>query len=358
MSDNMDVDLTEEVAMIKNKGKAPATEAASILDSSPWVEKYRPKSLSDVTAHKDIIDTISRLTAENRLPHLLLYGPPGTGKTSTILAVARQLYGSSGYQNMTLELNASDDRGLDFVRKQIQDFASTKRIFSSGFKLVILDESDAMTKDAQFALRRVIEKYTRNTRFCMICNYVSKIIPALQSRCTRFRFAPLAASDVKMRLTQVLQLEGVPATDGGVDAVVKLGCGDMRKTLNILQSTCMASAGGRSLDEEAVYLTTGAPRPGDIQQVLQSLLNLPFHEAYQQIMSMQEKKGLALIDITRELTPWVFRMNIPTAVRIEVVDALSDLEHRLNFGTSEKLQLGSLVAAFTHARVEIVKAAA
>ena len=155
------------------------------------------RSLSIVT--QDIIETIQRLTAEDRLPHLMLYGPPGTGKTSTILAVARQLYGSS-YQNMTLELNASDDRKIDVVRNQIQDFASTKRIFSKGFKLIILDEADAMSKDAQFALRRVIEKYTRNTRFCLICNQVSRIIPALQSRCTRFRFAPLPSALVRERL--------------------------------------------------------------------------------------------------------------------------------------------------------------
>eukprot|EP00878_Enallax_costatus_P026559 GHUV01028505.1.p1 GENE.GHUV01028505.1~~GHUV01028505.1.p1 ORF type:complete len:210 (+),score=54.50 GHUV01028505.1:200-829(+) len=173
---------------------------------APWVEKYRPKTLDDVAAHKEIIDTIKKLTNENRLPHLLLYGPPGTGKTSTILAVARQIYGGA-MQNMTLELNASDDRGIDVVREQIQDFASTRSVFSNKFKLVILDECDAMTRDAQFALRRVIEKYTRNTRFCLICNYVSKIIPALQSRCTRFRFPPLDEAHVRERLQHVVQQE-------------------------------------------------------------------------------------------------------------------------------------------------------
>ncbi|KAH9691264.1 retrovirus-related pol polyprotein from transposon RE1 [Citrus sinensis] len=180
------------------------------IKASPWVEKYRPQSLADVAAHRDIVDTIDRLTSENRLPHLLLYGPPGTGKTSTILAVARKLYGAQ-YHNMILELNASDDRGIDVVRQQIQDFASTQS-FSFGVKasvkLVLLDEADAMTKDAQFALRRVIEKYTKNTRFALICNQVNKIIPALQSRCTRFRFAPLEPVHVTERLKHVIEAEG------------------------------------------------------------------------------------------------------------------------------------------------------
>ncbi|CAI7757189.1 unnamed protein product, partial [Closterium sp. NIES-53] len=182
--------------------------------------------------------TVSRLTASNRLPHLLLYGPPGTGKTSTVLAVARQLYGAGGVRNMCLELNASDERGIDVVRQQVQDFASTQSISfgaKAAVKLVVLDEADAMTKDAQFSLRRVIEKYTRSTRFCLICNHVSKIIPALQSRCTRFRFAPLSSADVTARLRHVIQEEGLDVTDGALSAVVTLSAGDMRRALNILQ---------------------------------------------------------------------------------------------------------------------------
>ena len=151
--------------------------------------------------------TVSRLAKEDRLPHLLLHGPPGTGKTSTVLALSRQLYGEKGAKTMTLELNASDERGIDVVRTQIVDFASTQRIFSSGFKLVVLDECDAMTKDAQFALRRVIEKFTKSTRFCLICNAVNKVIPALQSRCTRFRFAPLPAPLVVQRLKDICRAE-------------------------------------------------------------------------------------------------------------------------------------------------------
>lgn len=340
-------------AALKGKGKI---DNGRPVKGGPWVEKYRPTSLADVAAHKDIIDTIDRLTGENRLPHLLLYGPPGTGKTSTILAVARKLYGAQ-YQNMILELNASDDRGIEVVRQQVQDFASTKSISFGpkvNVKLVILDEADAMTKEAQFALRRIIEKYTKSTRFCLICNYASKIIPALQSRCTRFRFAPLDPANVTERLRYVIQQESLDVTDGGLAAIVRLVNGDLRKALNILQSAQMASP---HLTEEAVYLCTGNPMPKDIEQIAFWLLNEPFSTAYQKITQMKTSKGLALVDVVKELQPFVFSINMPSAVRVQLIDALADIEYRLAFGTNEKLQLGALLGAFTHARTALVAAA-
>lgn len=197
-----------------------------------------------------------------RLPHLLLYGPPGTGKTSTVLALARRIYGPKNMRQMVLELNASDDRGIDVVREQIKTFASTKQIFSmaptssttSGvkdvhntptslatYKLIVLDEADAMTSTAQMALRRIMEKYTANTRFCVIANYTHKLSPALLSRCTRFRFSPLKEKDIRMLVEKVVTDEGVNITEEAVDALVKLSKGDMRRALNVLQA-CHASS--------------------------------------------------------------------------------------------------------------------
>ncbi len=201
----------------------------------PWVEKYRPPDLEGLIAHEDIIGTIRRFMREDKLPHLLFYGPPGTGKTSTILACARELYPTKAFNSMVLELNASDDRGIGVVRGPILNFASTRTIFNSGFKLVILDEADAMTTDAQNALRRIIERFTDNVRFCIICNYLSKIIPALQSRCTRFRFGPLKPAQIVPRLDFVCQQEQVDITEDGRQALLSLSQGDMRKVLNILQ---------------------------------------------------------------------------------------------------------------------------
>ncbi|GJZ01116.1 replication factor C subunit 3 [Tanacetum coccineum] len=376
MADVMDID-DETPITTTNKGKSVATAPPPHTKLTPWVEKFRPQSLADVAAHRDIIDTIDRLTSENKMPHLLLYGPPGTGKTSTILAVARKLFGAQMH-NMVLELNASDERGIDVVRQQIQDFASTQS-FSFGakasVKLVLLDEADAMTKDAQFALRRVIERYTKSTRFALICNNVNKIIPALQSRCTRFRFAPLDAVHVNERLKHVITAEGLDVTEDGLKALVRLSNGDMRKALNILQSTHMAS---QQITEEAVYLCTGNPLPKDIEQISYWLLNEPFSSSFQQISNMKATKGLALVDIVREVTMFVFRIKMPSDVRVQLINDLADIEYvllpfislevamssdllmdgyRLTFGCNDKLQLGSVISTFTQARSALVAAA-
>ncbi|CAN6459169.1 unnamed protein product [Victoria cruziana] len=350
-----ELQLKAPAAVDKGKAVLVATGLPSHKDT-PWVEKYRPQSLADVAAHRDIVDTIDRLTSENKLPHLLLYGPPGTGKTSTILAVARKIYGSQ-YQNMILELNASDDRGIDVVRQQIQDFASTQSFsFSSksSLKLVLLDEADAMTKDAQFALRRVIEKYTKSTRFALICNHVNKIIPALQSRCTRFRFAPLDAAHITERVQFIIKAEGIDVTDSGLAAVVRLSNGDMRKALNVLQSTNMAS---QHVTEDAVYLCTGNPMPKDIEQICFWLLNEAFAASFRHISEIKTKKGLALIDIVREVAMFIFKMKMPSDVRVQLINNLADIEYRLSFGCNDKLQLGSLISSFTHARSAMVAAA-
>lgn len=216
------------------------------------VEKYRPATLEDVSGHQDILSTVNKFIETNRLPHLLFYGPPGTGKTSTVLALARKIYGPKNMRQMVLELNASDDRGIDVVRDQIKSFASTRQIFSTSavdggqenvakYKLCILDESDALTSTAQMALRRIIEKYTTHTRFVLLCNYTHKISPALLSRCTRFRFSPLKERDIRQLVDKVIEEERVNISPEATEALVKLSKGDMRRALNVLQA-CHASS--------------------------------------------------------------------------------------------------------------------
>ncbi|XP_039629508.1 replication factor C subunit 5 isoform X1 [Polypterus senegalus] len=317
----------------------------------PWVEKYRPQKLDDLISHQDILSTIQRFIKEDRLPHLLFYGPPGTGKTSTILACAKQLYKDKEFNSMVLELNASDDRGIDVVRGPILSFASTRTIFKKGFKLVILDEADAMTQDAQNALRRVIEKFTENTRFCLICNYLSKIIPALQSRCTRFRFGPLSQEQMVPRLEYVIAQENVNTSPDGLKALVNLSSGDMRRSLNILQSTHMAY---EVVTEETVYMCTGHPLKSDIANILDWMLNKDFTTAYNNIMELKTVKGLALHDILTEIHLLVHRVDFPASVRIHLLVKLADTEYRLASGTSEKIQLSSMIAAFQVARDMVV----
>ncbi|XP_063226210.1 replication factor C subunit 5 [Bacillus rossius redtenbacheri] len=320
----------------------------------PWVEKYRPNKLDDLISHEDIINTIGRFIKEDQLPHLLFYGPPGTGKTSTILACAKQLYSPKQFSSMVLELNASDDRGIGIVRGQILSFASTKTIFKSGFKLIILDEADAMTNDAQNALRRIIEKFTENVRFCIICNYLSKIIPAVQSRCTRFRFGPLSPEQIMPRLEFVIEQEHVSATEGGKKALLTLAGGDMRKVINVLQSTAMAY---KEVTEDNVYTCVGHPLKSDIANIVQWLLSDAFSSTYNKILDLKTAKGLALHDILTEVHLFVHRIELPAEAKTGLLVAMSDIEHRLCRGAGENAQLAGLIAAFHMVR-ELVPAEA
>ncbi|XP_018330316.2 replication factor C subunit 5 [Agrilus planipennis] len=309
----------------------------------PWVEKYRPSTLDDLVSHEEIIKTINKFIIQDQFPHLLFYGPPGTGKTSTILACARQLYSPKQFTSMVLEMNASDDRGIGVVRGQILTFASTKTIFKSGFKLIILDEADAMTMDAQNALRRIIEKYTENVRFCIICNYLSKIMPALQSRCTRFRFAPLKPEQILPRLDYVIEQENLKVTEDGKNALLTLANGDMRKVLNVLQSTWLAF---KNVTENNVYTCVGHPLKKDIENIVAWSLNENFRTTYNNIKKLQVVKGLALNDILTEVHKYVQRIEFPQEVMLNLLNELAEIEMRLSSGASENIQLTAFVSAF------------
>lgn len=316
----------------------------------PWVEKYRPKNLGELISQDSIVETIQKFIKHDQLPHLLFYGPPGTGKTSTILACAKQLYTPTEFNAMVLELNASDDRGIGIVRDQIMSFASTKTIFKKGFKLIILDEADAMTNDAQNALRRILEKFTENTRFCIICNYLSKIIPAIQSRCTRFRFGPLTEDKMRTRIEYIIQQEKVDIDEEGLKALIHLSTGDMRKALNIMQSTHLAF---NKVTEENVYNCVGHPSKNDMVNVINWLLNDEFSSIYNRLIHLKTIRGYALHDIITEVSRFVQLIEFPKKVLVNILEKLSDIEYRLSNGTNEKLQMSSLISAFIESRAMI-----
>ncbi|KAF5373241.1 hypothetical protein D9615_007433 [Tricholomella constricta] len=339
------MDVEPIPALDKGKGKAVDREQPYENDNLPWVEKYRPVTLDDVVSHKDITSTIEKFIQKNRLPHLLFYGPPGTGKTSTILAVARRIYGAD-YRKQILELNASDERGIDVVREQIKQFAETRTLFSKGYKLIILDEADMMTQQAQAALRRVIEQYTKNVRFCIICNYVNKITPAIQSRCTRFRFSPLPIVEVEKRVTTVVEAEKVNLTDDGKQALLKLSKGDMRRALNVLQA-CHAAYD--ITGETEIYNCTGNPHPTDIETIVNSMLSDEFTTSYQMISTMKTERGLALQDLLTGAYEYVETIDLKPHARVYLLDHLATTEHRLSTGASEKIQLTALLGAFKNA---------
>ncbi|PGH21321.1 hypothetical protein AJ80_03372 [Polytolypa hystricis UAMH7299] len=374
--DEMDVDGPSKHAIQFSadagaKGKRVVADLpVEAEDNLPWVEKYRPNTLDDVAGHQDILSTINRFIETNRLPHLLLYGPPGTGKTSTILALARRIYGLKNMRQMVLELNASDDRGIDVVREQIKTFASTKQIFSiapsttssgnslGAFKLIILDEADAMTATAQMALRRIMEKYTANTRFCIIANYTHKLSPALLSRCTRFRFSPLKEADIRSLVDIVIEKEGVRIQPDAIESLVRLSKGDMRRALNVLQA-CHASSiplplrdapkdtplpPRETITEETIYTCIAAPHPSDIKTIMTTLLSTSdVTSCLTTIQTLKSAKGLALADILTGLATELQTLEVPAQTRVKWMEGLADIEWRLAGGGGEVVQTGGLV---------------
>ncbi|KAH7051342.1 putative DNA replication factor C subunit Rfc3 [Macrophomina phaseolina] len=386
--DEMEVDapaIEFSASNMAAKGKRSAANLpVEAEDTLPWVEKYRPDTLDDVSGHQDILATINKFVDSNRLPHLLLYGPPGTGKTSTVLALARRIYGNKNMRQMVLELNASDDRGIDVVREQIKTFSSTKQIFSAmptaagsgstslaSFKLIILDEADAMTSTAQMALRRIMEKYTANTRFCIIANYTHKLSPALLSRCTRFRFSPLKAADIRALVDEVVQKEDVNITPDAVDSLVRLSKGDMRRALNVLQachasSTPLREEGGQKggpverdvITETTIYECIAAPHPDDVRFVLKTLLETSdVKSCLQAIQQLKASKGLALADILSALGEELAKLDVPPQTRVAWMEGLSEVEYRLSGGGSEVVQTGAMVGVVRNgAELAAVKA--
>lgn len=318
-------------------------------NSLPWVEKYRPVHLSDVDGNEHIKRSLNNYGGIPSIPHLLFYGPPGTGKTSTILAIARENYGSN-LKSMVLELNASDHRDIETVRGIIDTFCnnSSLSLFNchQDVKLVILDEADAMTIDAQSALRRIIEKSTKNVRFCICCNYINKILPALRSRCTKFKFKPLDNNSLKITAKRIIENESIQINQDGIDAILNLSNGDARKVINILQSISLASK--NKITSESIYQCVGVPTPEEIKHILNLMVSYEFKIAFSKLSVIIHEKGYSLADIVKYTTDIIMQdTSIFTEDRLGIIlDEFSNVEYNLSVGGCEKLQLGLLVGSF------------
>lgn len=329
----------------------------------PWIEKYRPDKLNEILSHDEIISTLDTFIKSKCVPHLLFYGPPGTGKTSAITAVAKELYGIY-FPFMVMELNASDDRGIDIVKNKIKQFVVTKNSFYGKttqdrkdiFKLVILDETDAMTSDAQAILRKIIEKYTNNTRFCLICNYIQNISPALQSRCTRFRFSPIDDENIKEKIITIANIENIQVDESGINTIIKRASGDMRKAINTLQSVSMSYP---IIDEKNVNVCSGYPRKKHMDKIITSLLNDSYENTYDCIIHIKNKYGLSLNDIITEIHDMIIlyiinpndnQVHILNKLNIEItkniLDKLRTIEFNQSVNTIENIQISGLIGVF------------
>jgi replication factor C subunit 3/5 len=309
-------------------------------DFLPWVEKYRPKSIDDIISHDQNIKTIKKLLLNNALPHLLFHGPPGTGKTSTINTIAHEIYGDN-IKFMIMKLDASDDRGINSVREDIKGFAEKSNMFYTGVKLIILDEADAMTFDAQFALRRIIEKYSSTIRFCLICNYENKIIPAIRARCANFRFSNINSNFIFNKLKIISDNEKLSYDDNAIKIISILCNGDLRKSINTLQNISMQNT---HITEELCYSIIGAITQSELTNMINILTNkeLNFNQVYNQINKIIKINDYSLHSILKGLILLLIKKNNI----ISIVADLSNLENIITSSTFDDIYISLLVSIF------------
>lgn len=316
----------------------------------PWIEKYRPKHIDDIVGHEEVVKRLKSYAESKNMPHLLFTGRAGIGKTCAALALANELYGDGVGQSF-LELNASDERGIDVMRSKsqqtkgnvtsVKDFARTLSLNDVSFKIIFLDEADALTTDAQQALRRTMEKYSNNARFILSCNYSSRIIEPIQSRCAVFRFTALTDDDLKKIIRRVAEGESLKVTDDGEKALLYVSTGDARKVINCLQ----AVAGlGKEVNEEEVFKIASRARPKEVDGMIQNALNGDFMKARKNLQDLMIKYGMSGEDVINQVYQEVTRLEIPDELKVELVDKIGEYDYRMVEGANERIQLEALLA--------------
>ena len=315
----------------------------------PWIEKYRPSKLEDIKSQDFIKTSLQKLVENNTIPHLLFFGSSGTGKTSSILACIKELE-AKGYMVSKLELNTSDQRGIKTVRKKIKEFATTQSFFKNGLKIIILDEADYMTKIAQCALRQIIEKYSKNVRFCIICNYINKIIPAIQSRCMKFRFSLLTDDEMRNKIEYVVKQEKLKISDKAITTIISLSGGDMRKSINILQ-TIPIFCKNKIIDDNDIRICLGYPTENIITNIYDILSNnnKKIKSKYNLINDIIKKNGILLCNLLECLHKIVLKNkeNFTKKKLIYILKTFAVIEQHLIQNVNENIQLGILVSSFS-----------
>ena len=309
--------------------------------SELWVERHRPQTVSDIRGQTSVVQRLASYAKVSDFPHLLFAGPPGTGKTHAAMALTRDVFGED-FRNNLLEMNASDERKLESIRSKVKQFARTSPYGNAKFKIIFLDEADALTHDAQGALRRIMEQYAQTCRFILSCNYSSKIIEPIQSRCAVFRFRPLPDSEVMNQVIDVAKTEGVSLANDAAEALVRISQGDLRKAITALQ---VAAALETNVSRELIYETSATAPPETLHQYLMACRQDGFHAARRRLREILDRYGLAGTDFVNQLHRELYGADFLSEIqKLELTELMAEIDFRLVEGGGESIQLDALTA--------------
>jgi replication factor C small subunit len=323
--------------MVSPNERKPMDESHTI-----WIEKYRPSRLADIVGQDEIVERLSSYVKSGNLPHLLFTGSAGVGKTTAAVTLAHEFFKDTWQMNFR-EMNASDERGIDVVRNQIKQFARTSPLGDATFKILFLDEADALTTDAQAALRRTMETYAQTCRFILSCNYSSKIIDPIQSRCAIYRFKPLGAEAVKEEVRRIAGKEGLIITAEAMDAIVYIAQGDMRKAINALQGGAIIST---TIDEKMIYAITSNARPDEINELLGLSLAGDFDAAESLLNCLLHERGIAPNELINQCYRALIKRKMDRNLKVQLIDHIGETDFRLSEGANSDIQLEALIARF------------
>ncbi len=311
-----------------------------MLIDLPWTEKYRPKTLDDVIGQKLIVERLKSFVSKGNFPNMIFAGSPGVGKTACAIAMARDLYGEN-MGSALKELNASDERGIDVIRGAVKEFAKTISIAKVPIKIVFLDESDALTADAQHALRRTMEVFSSETRFILSANYASKIIEPIQSRCVVFRFKPLTEEEMRNYIKRIIDTEKLDLDEKAINALIYVGDGDLRRLTNVLQS---AATQHKKITETSIYDIAARARPKEIIAMLKYATTGDFMNARNELDNLMLRHGMSAEDILTQCYKEVQNLGIDDRMKLSIIKDIGEYNFRIVEGANERIQLEAMLA--------------
>lgn len=310
-------------------------------ESTIWTEKYRPKTFEQIKGQTEIVDRAKAFVETRNMPHLMFTGPAGTGKTTLSLIIVKKLFGEN-WRNNYLELNASDERGIDVVRQKVKNFARTKSLLEAPFKIIFLDEADALTREAQQALRRTMENFTETCRFILSCNFSSKIIEPIQSRCVVFKFRPIEKQEISEIIKEIAKNENLKIDEKAIGKLYEISEGDCRRIINVLQSIASVK---KDITEESIYEIVSMTKPSDIKLILEAAISGNFAKSREKLLETMLKQSLSGLDIIKGIQKEIWNLDIDDKLKIKVIERCGEIEFRLVEGSDEFIQLESFLAS-------------